>query len=617
MISLFSALLFYLFPTFIGCAAVRMIYKKRSLAFPAASYFVVGALIIYVVALLTKYIFLVQFPQIGFIPLFKFCLIVVLAVASFINLLLWYKTKLLGIKKYLTPLILSLILASVVTLIWGRGSPYPLNWDFLEHQTLTNNILAGRFSFFNSQITDTFIFDSYSSIFHTLLTASQLFLPIDIVDFWQNISFIHLTLVIFASYLLTWIVTGNWKIATLSAAVNAFIFESVAFTSLFFIPQTLTAVIFILLFVQLLKEIKEDRVLPFWIMVTGCFFLFLNHYIVGLVAAAILVGMYFFIKYGAWLHSKISFSVFLQLCIMASVFLILFSSLVSSGWINQGEGQFFNFSLAQKLSLLQGAYGYLLFIFLPVGIVQIIKNRSLPEVIMLIAAVLLMVIVSLQFSYVLKFFVLGHFFVNFIISLGIGLFLQQISYKIVNKIMYFYLLMVLMVIFILNTVYWKNTLHYQNLFTQISPSELQAAKFLKDKYSNADVLMISDPATQNILETFSGVNSPGGVYANKNTRDKLIKIADATTSAEIKDELYQINDSIQPTRGIRLLILSGRYFQWQMENQDNREALYFNIWSPADLSFNNQKYIQFLLLDPQHFSLVYQNNTLAIVEVYP
>ncbi len=159
-------------------------------------------------------------------------------------------------------------------------------------------------------------------------------------------------------------------------------------------------------------------------------------------------------------------------------------------------------------------------------------------------------------------------------------------------------------------------MQYQDITAHVSPQELTAASFLKENYSNSNVLLVSDPATQNILEAISLVNTQGGAYMDKETRNQLDLISNTTSVSEIAQELYRINDKVAPTNGKRLLVLSGRSFIWLQSSKKNKDDLSFNIWNPSDLTFENKKQIQRFADDP-HFSLVFENSTLAIFEVSP
>lgn len=200
-------------------------------------------------------------------------------------------------------------------------------------------------------------------------------------------------------------------------------------------------------------------------------------------------------------------------------------------------------------------------------------------------------------------------------AIGMVALLQKITSRFLNNVLILIYIFIFMGIFIVNSYYWKNILYYKNILTHISPNEIKAAEFIKNRYSGKDVLLVSDPATQNIIETLSGINSQGGAYTNAYTREQLIAFSEALSPSEIKDRLYLINDAKEPFAGKRLLVLSGRYFQWQAASVKNRQALYFNVWNPADLTYNNKKYIELLSLDTNSFTLEYENPTLVIFEV--
>lgn len=614
LVSLLSASLFYIFPSLVGRAIFGLISKDRKFPFPYISYFVGGSLVIFGIALLENYV-IAGILGGSFIQLFR-ATVYALAIGAFlINVIFLRKVSDVPIKKYIEPLLLSLFLAVLVFYLWHLHTPYPLNWDFLEHQTLVNTILEGKFSFITSHISDTFIFNGYSSVFHTVLAVSQILIPSDTLSFWTSISFLHLILVVFASYLLAKVVTENEMIAQISAILGAFVFETLTFTSLFFIPQTFTGVVFIFLFCQLLKQVKMGKLPSLGMLIAGSFFLILNHYIIGLLAVMIYAGTYLYFKYYGLISARLNKALFAELGLIIVFLLILFSSFIPIGFLNNGEAEFFSFSILEKLSFMQRAYGFSILIFLPLGILAVYKRKKSEEQFMLFIALGLLSIFLLHLPYMFKFYVLGRFFVHLIMAIGIYHLLGRIKSYFLYNLAFLSLITVFTGIFIVNTVFWKNILYYRDIFAHISPQEEEAAIFLKKSYGKTDALIVSDPATQNILEGLSGVNSQGGAYANQETRWQLITLAQANIPEDIKNNLYSINDGIEHANGKRLFILSGRYFQWQASSRKSKEALNFNIWSPADLTFEDEKYIQFILSDSMHFKLVYKNQTIAIVEV--
>lgn len=612
--SILSALSFYIFPTLVGRALYGLKGKDSERSFPLINYFVLGSLFVFGLALLENY-FIAGILGISFIQLFR-STVYALAIGAFvINVIFLRGLSDMPIRKYIEPTLFSTFLAAIVFYLWHLHTPYPLNWDFLEHQTLINTILGGKFSYITSHISDTFIFNGYSSMLHTLIATSGLLIGADTLSYWTSISFLHLTSVIFASYLLAKVVTGNEVIAQISAILGAFVFETLTFTSLFFIPQTFTGVIFIFLFCQLLKMVKSGKLPSVGMLIAGSFFLILNHYVIGLLATMIYIGTYFYFKNYEFISARLNKTMLVELGFIAVFLLILFSSYVPLGFLNQGEAEFFNFTLLDKFSFIQRAYGYSMLLFLPLGIFAVYKIKRGEERFILFLTIVLLAVFLMHLPYMFKFYVLGRFFVHLIMAIGIYHLLGRIKSYFLYNLALLSLIAVFTGIFITNTVFWKNILYYHDTFAHISSQEIDAANFIKTNYGNTDALIVSDPATQNILEGLSGVNSQGGTYANQNTRNNLIELANSTNTGEIRNKLYYIDDAVERSNGKRLFILSGRYFQWQKANNKNKRALNFNIWSPADLTFEDEKFIQFLMSDPLHFNLVYKNQTLAIAEV--
>lgn len=609
ILSFIPALVFFLLPIFIGRAIYGLTSKDKSISYPYISYFVLGALVVFGLALiLTKAFFISKFTTLIFIA------VTISAVVNFILLIL-RKNWDFHPTSYIKRLIVSVFTAVLVYGIWQYHAPYPLNWDFLEHQTLVNNILNEKFSFVTSQISDTFGFNGYSSLFHLLLSIPQIFFSIDIVTFWLRISFVHLVLVILASYIFAYSITRDELTAFLSAFFGAFVFESVTFTSLFFIPQTFTAVLFIFIYSQLIKEIRLNKLPNLYVIIFSSLFLLLSHYIIGFIAVLIYIGTYIYIRYESFISNRISAKRLTEVGMLIITLFILFSPVIPLGFINKGEASFYTFSLARKSELMKQAYGYSLLLFLPLGILTVVNRKRKEESLILIVATLITILVLSGIPYALKFYVLGRFFIHFLIALGLASFISKIkSFNLQNWSISF-LVMTLLGIFIVNSVYWKSILNYQNITTHISPNEVEAAQFLKSSYSKENILIISDPATQNILEGFSGINSPGGAYMNQSNRTQLSSVSQRLSTDEIVNRLFSINDRLEPKSGKIILALSGRYFLWQEASLENKQALYFNIWTPADLTFDNKRFIRNLLSDSAHFKLVYSNPTIYLIEV--
>lgn len=613
-LSFFAALTFYLFPLLIGRALVKPLVK-RDLNYSFISYFVTGEILIFGLVLFLNYTLRAVFPQIPFAGLLAAVFIASVGVALPVNFLLGKKD--LQIKRHLLPLALSFLFAIFAYALWQHNSPYPLNWDIYEHQTLINEMLKGRFSFVTSAITDTFGFNSYSSATYVDMAVSQLFFKMPIFDYWNAISIIHFTLIILGSYLFTKEVTSNKAIAFLSMPLAAFIFDSnMSLTTLFFIPQTYVSMVFMFLFIQLISEVKEKRVPRLWLVAVGIIFLVLNHYVIGGVAAAIYLGTYLYYRNHKLITSHVNKLVAVEASLFIGYLTIIFSSNVSFlNSINVGEAQMFTFNLAEKINIMRQIYGFLFILFLPIGVMAALNRKKEIEVTQLVVMLGLLTIVLLQLPYVLKFYTLARMFTHLFIAIGIYALIKQINNRALRIVSYYLLFAALIITFICNATIWKESLENDGNYTQISPLEIQAADFLKAKYSNSNVLLISDPATQYVLETFSQVNTQGGAYMDLKTREILNSVNQTSNTGEVAKELYKVNDALNPTNGKRIFVLSGRYFIWQRSDLAHKYSLGYNVWHPADLTFDNEKVIEQFEADKAHFKLIYENPAMVILEV--
>ncbi|MBI3379734.1 hypothetical protein HY029_03210 [Candidatus Gottesmanbacteria bacterium] len=610
--SAISAIVFFLLPVLIGGAFFILYSKKTELQIPVVTYFITGALYLYGWALFTKYIVLSIIPHWQFQAIFRLELIIFGVSAVLVNIGNEIERSVDFIKTHIKTILFLGLLAGITYFIWHLKTPYPLNWDLYEHQILANLIQKGTFSFVTSQMSDAFTFNGYSSIFQTLIASSQMLVPqINIMQFWDSITFIHLFLCLIASYYLALVVTDNEVIAGFSAVIGVLVFESnVAYTTLFFIPQNLTAVLSILIFIQIILGFKQNRSIPLPILILSCIFLFLNHYIIGTASILLLVCVYLYYKYNLRVH------IFrlLSLGLFILIILGLIASFVSLGFVNNGEAQFYSFDILDKLKFMQNAYGFSLLMFLPLGIIALLKGHDIHKKLILIISICLLGLVLLRLPYSLKFYVLTRFFVHVLMAIGIWKILVAIKNSLLRDLAVIIFFLTLIVIFITNNAYFKSILFYKDSYIQVSKNEIDASGFLKEKYSNENALLISDPATQNIMEALSSVNTPGGAYMSPSMRKQLSLLHGLTNSIEVNQVLNTIHDNLEPIPNKRIFVLSGRYFSWQDSTEDEKQTYFYNIWDPTDLSFSDLKYIDLLQSD-RNFNLVYLNPGVAVLEV--
>jgi hypothetical protein len=578
------------------------------------NYFITGSLFLYGTALIIRYAILPFISDRSFNEVFFPSIVLYTAISIVINLIQVIKDGLyIHFKEWRFIAACFLVSLTVFTLFNYRN-PYVLNWDMFEHQTLVNQILRGNFELITSKISDTFVFNGYTSIFHLLMSVSQYLFPgISLLTFWRNITFFHLFLTVIASYVIAYVITGKRGAGLISALIGAFVYEStVAYTSLAFVPQNLTAVAVVFLISQVVSNIHNKEKLSKMVILLFLVFLILNHFVVGSLGIALFILTYLLernIERMSFRAIKWAFAI-LIVTIIASVW--LFSG-INLNWLNKGEAAFYNFNLLQKFSYMRGAYGYLLLLFFPLGFVAALKTRNKNIIIAVFLAVLLGGLSLLPLPYVLKTYTVARFFVHVVLALGVYALFSKLP-LLLQILSYGCLAITLTVIFLTNIAIWKDVSSYKNEFTHISDEEIQTAEFLKRNYDSQNTLIISDPSTQYILEALSGIDTQGGAYMDIKSRIVLGNLKDNDNFQENHYYLSQINDSIHDNTKKRLFIPSGRYFRWLELEAEKRNSFTSNIWIPTKLTLEDWNAIN-RYKGSDYFQKVYENQELSVFEV--
>ena len=592
IIDFFASLSFYVIPCLIG----RFFTKNMIL-----SWFV-GALSLFIAFFGLSQVAI--FFKINF-SLSVFIVVVGLSVISFIRLMLdIFKSKV-----FVKPgreIVFMLILSSLVYfLIWRRNTPYPLalNWDIYEHMTLANLIAQGNLSFLTTKISDTFTVNSYSPIFQILLSIPKIIFQRNLLGVYWWLEYWHYLLTVIASFYLAKKLFKNKLVALLSALISALVFEStVAYSPLFLMPQTLAS----LLTVFLIGELKSIK-LRF--LVLSVLVIFLMHYIVGFVCIFILGCIYLLQKKNVLKRPNLV----ILASFLISATLIFLNFKVKWDILGIEEAQHFNFPVWQKLGFFADWYGLGLIIGFIIGFVSIVKSKDLDRKLVLILALLIFGFSFAPFSYFLKFYALGGYFVNMVIALGLFILLSGLS-RAWKMLGFSWIVIFLVLTFYKNQLIYKTPLNFDNLETQLSFKEIEAGKWLTQN-KKTNTFLISDPSTQYILEALSGVNTQGGGYMALQTRQKLTSISNVYDPIFIKEKLLEIKDMLgTPTNRETLFVVGGRYFAWQNLPEKEKESSFYNIWSPRTTTSEDKAFIDFLSKS-SHFKLIYENDELSVFKI--
>ncbi len=487
--------------------------------------------------------------------------------------------------------------------------PYHMNWDVYEHIKLSQELLAGRISVFPSHMSDTFTFNGYTPLFHLLLSLPSALFKASLQGVYYFAEWWFYLTVVLSSIAISFKVFKHKLHALVGGIFAATVFSSaVVYMPLFFLPQSLTALLTVLLLFFAKHETKKDMLILF----LSCLILFLLHFVIGFVGAGIVLlwhGYHYLKERVAILHTP---WVLFSGGILSGLSLIGMFLLHALGGIQltgREEAVYYQFGLPQLAQFFLSWYGILGIILLPVGLFVLFRSVKSEHKVLAILSLLIFAVCFSPLSYALKFFSIGFFFMNLILTAGVSRVLFLLPQK-AKRIGVGLLALAMTSIFYANQVTYKQFLYHSGVESHVSPLEMDAGKFLQSKKG---VFLISDPATQGVLEAVGNADSQGGVYMSEASRKTLSHLSEID-EADTKELLLSVTDELQDKKfTTRYLVLSGRYFAWLRLPQWQRESFYFNIWKPRELSVEDnlviQKYLDAGLIP------VYANSEMVLFEL--
>jgi len=137
---------------------------------------------------------------------------------------------------------------------------------------------------------------------------------------------------------------------------------------------------------------------------------------------------------------------------------------------------------------------------------------------------------------------------------------------------------------------------------------------LFDKYNATNTLLISDPATQFVLEGMGGVDTVGGAYMPNPIREELSRVLDTNNPNYLVEMTRNLSDGLSKKYGNRVIAISGRTSVWQSVSPTNKLSFSYNVWTPQDLSLNQLKYIDSLRSIPGIIQ-IYSSPSIYLFEV--
>ena len=518
--------------------------------------------------------------------------------------------KFLNKTHHIFPLLLVLTGAIGAYFVWRVNTPYlfPTNWDIWEHQTIINMIKNGNIALYPSQLSDTFRFDGYTTIFHIILAVIQRMTGTNSLGFWWIAEAIFTIATAVATYAFVYILTRKPLSALIAGVLSSFFFEStVVFTPLFLMPQTASALLWVIGLTILLSHMHTDRKIIILIpLMLGMVFI---HMIIGLVGLGV-YGLILLFNRIKLLKKPVWFSIFL-----VGLPVVLFGmseiviQMIPLGQINFGEASAYMQNPLEKLFVARTWYGFLPIVFLPLGLITT-KKRSLA-----IAFVVLLTLTCSRIPYALKFYTLARFLTIAFMASGIVWLLSFIRTVWLRWMSLGFVAIAVIAIFVTNISAWKASIEFRGIASQVSSDELSASEFLVDAKKNDSTYLISDPATQYIFEALTGINSQGGAYMNESSRKTLVSLFASKSADEFKKQVFTVKDTLTPiNHETILLIVSARTLKWLDEPSESQLSLTFNVWRPEGLTLHDRMKID-AWEKTYDLTKTFENNALVIYEI--
>ncbi len=604
LVIILQTLAFFALPLLLG-RALWCLFAGKKQAEPWVGYYAAGALVIFAWAMSLHYLF----GLVGaiFVSWFFGGAWVFSALALVCNVFYRPKLKL----NELMPIFLLVGLALGVYNLWTWQNPYPLNWDFYQHQQLARLIQHGEISFFTTEMSDTFGFNSYSPLFHALMALSQYphdLAPEYLLNYWQLMTFWQILAVGLAAYCLGSAVTNKRMIGVFAGVLSMLIFDShVSLTTFFLMPQTLAAVLFTLMMARLLRvkaKISSTE------LAVSSLTLVLMHYLIGGVGALVYLALAVYLK----LPKRFTVVAKLHLIPTAALMILGGSLLVGQlplSGLNQGEGKLYALDFWKIKESLERAFGYLLYVLAPMGMIRLWKGGIKQETKALVSLIAFAfgVLVFSGIPYALKFMSVWRFWLILLMAIGLYSLWERIKFVGTKLIFTVVVVFSLLAILMVNLMCFRSGIMTDGVYAHLTQEDIEAAEWLKENYAQETVL-ISDPSTQFILEGLSGVDSVAGAYMPLSKRQILWPSFYSRRAEKIVSAARELTIGSE----VSLLVLSGRSMAWGRANDEQWQSFAYNVWSPIMLSLEDKKLIE-QVSQTNGVKLVYQNGAIAIWEV--
>lgn len=170
--------------------------------------------------------------------------------------------------------------------------------------------------------------------------------------------------------------------------------------------------------------------------------------------------------------------------------------------------------------------------------------------------------------------------------LGLGEFTKIMHFRIFKLVLGVIVGLGLSLILMMNLMYWRAGIMAEGVYTHITSQDITAATWVFETYQGKQVNLVSDPATQFILEGLAGVDSVGGAYMPLAKRQRLVQ---ALTSGSAEN-LVNMTRMMVGGETEQLLVFSGRTAVWARMAEKDWSSYGYNVWSPVRMSVKDVEF---------------------------
>ncbi len=449
-----------------------------------------------------------------------------------------------------------------------------LNTDALTHLIAMKEIFVNHvFSLNLPEISNAFTVTSYLPNFHILFGPVLMSLGNTMSA--QLYNFLEMAIVFISTFALYTIVSSKgYRFAGLLLAVmNLLVFERIAaYTSLFLLPQTLTAFLAELLLLSLLFKEK----LSLWTYIFYALLLVTSHFPIGTLGLGICFAFFLL----STEYVSLSLVKFMQIIILymaisvglfGTTYLQYFSAIIPDFQARVSELVLldFNLFLSTLLQMFGLGIGILAFLIL---ISFFVKDKAL-----LIFSTILLVLITiilLQIPYSGKLLVYVHYIGITFIAVGV----MRIEKYVRNRfVMWLVIVLVaggMLFPLLAASDQFKRTLYQDNYFGLITRPEKDILGFIE---SLPEGKIISDPLSMTIFESQTKHRSLGGIYTSIPLR---------TAVWNVLNKKIAVTSSASNDKPIYVLVTT-RTVYWAKQDEAFIQGYANQIWNvPTDDIWN-------------------------------